>query len=173
MLIVDPVTNTADTTSLDGLVNLSGGLETDKWWGSILGLNGMIYCVPHNSEVVMIIDPASGVVDTTTLTGLIGGAKWSGGATGPDGKIYTIPWDSVTVMVIDPATGTMDTTSMGGLSAANMKWRGGILAPNGVLYGLPHGESAILKIQQPSNRQFIVAGCEGSPTQHCVFLFLL
>ena len=38
---------------------------THKWAGGTLGPDGRIYCVPLSAPYVLIIDPASGTVDTS------------------------------------------------------------------------------------------------------------
>jgi hypothetical protein len=52
VLIIDPVTNTADTTTISGLTGTGG-----KWIGGVLAPNGKIYGVPSNSTSVLVINP--------------------------------------------------------------------------------------------------------------------
>ena len=72
VLIIDPVTDTADTTTITGLTG------SNKWLGGILAPNGKIYGIPYNSTVVLIIDPATDTADTTSITGLSDNIKWIG-----------------------------------------------------------------------------------------------
>jgi len=53
VLIVDPVTKTADTTTIPGI---SGD---GYWYGGVLGPDGRIYGIPFHSESVLIIDEPS------------------------------------------------------------------------------------------------------------------
>jgi len=46
--------------------------------------NGKIYGIPYSSSSVLIIDPLTNTVDTTTITGLSGSAKWIGGVLAPN-----------------------------------------------------------------------------------------
>ena len=85
-MIIDPVTNTVDTTTITGL---SGGT---KWFGGVLAPNGKIYGIPYNSTSVLIIDPVTNTADTTTISGLYAGTvKWIGGVLAPNGQIYCVP----------------------------------------------------------------------------------
>ena len=64
----------------------------------MLAGDGKIYGIPYNSDSVLIIDPASGSTDTSTLTGLsTSAAKWDGGVLATNGKIYAIPYQSAAV----------------------------------------------------------------------------
>jgi hypothetical protein len=51
VLIIDPTTDTAETTSITGLTG------DYKWYGACLAPNGKIYCVPYNSTSVLIVSP--------------------------------------------------------------------------------------------------------------------
>ena len=51
VLVIDPITKTADATSMSGLTGES------KWSGGTLAPDGRIYGVPYDSEAVLIIDP--------------------------------------------------------------------------------------------------------------------
>ena len=82
VLIIDPVTNTTDTTTISGLSS-----ETSKWLGGVLAPNGKIYCIPYNSSSVLIIDPVTNTVDTISGLGT-DSLKWVGGVLAPNGKIY-------------------------------------------------------------------------------------
>ena len=57
--------------------------------------------MPANSSSVLIIDPVTNTVDTTTITGLTGTLKWIGGVLAPNGKIYCIPYASINILVIN------------------------------------------------------------------------
>ena len=50
VLIIDPVTDTADTTTITGITGSS-----TKYAGGVLAPNGKIYCVPHNASNVAVI----------------------------------------------------------------------------------------------------------------------
>ena len=94
VLIIDPVTNTANTTAITGL---SGSV---KWVGGVLAPNGKIYGIPRDASSVLIIDPVTNTANTTTITGLSGTIKWYGGVLAPNGKIYGIPLDTSSVLII-------------------------------------------------------------------------
>ena len=42
----------------------------NNWYGGVLAPNGKIYCIPSSATSVLIIDPATGTTDTTTLSGV-------------------------------------------------------------------------------------------------------
>ena len=98
VLIVDPETMTADTTTISGIGN---GLY--DWRGGVLANNGKIYGIPFNDGAVLIIDPETDTADTTTLTDA-GSAtsKFYGGVLASNGKIFGMPYNTDDVLVIDP-----------------------------------------------------------------------
>ena len=76
---------------------------------------GLIYGIPHEATFVLIIDPNTDTIDTTTLGGLSPDpSKWWGGVVVPDGRIFCFPRDAEAVLIIDPNTSTLDTTSLDG-----------------------------------------------------------
>jgi hypothetical protein len=95
-LIIDPVTDTADATTITGLFGV------DKWSAGVLAPSGRIFGVPRDSTGVLIIDPVTDTADTDTITGLFGTGKWVGGTLAPNGKIYCMPRDATSVLIIDP-----------------------------------------------------------------------
>ncbi len=145
VLIIDPLANTADTTTITGLG--SGGY---KWFGGVLGPNGKIYGIPVDSTSVLIIDPVTNSTNTTTITGLSGSTKWHAGVLAPNGKIYGIPFESASVLIIDPVTNTANTTAITGLTGG-AKWVGCVLAPNGKIYCIPFRSTSVLIIDPVTN----------------------
>jgi hypothetical protein len=145
VLIVDPVTNTSDETTITGLP-----ATADKWLGGVLAPNNKIYCIPWQSDNVLIIDPELNTYDDTTISGLAGSAKWHSGVLAPNGKIYAIPCDSTSVLIIDPVTNTIDDTTISVPSGAG-KWYGGVLAPNGKIYAIPWNYDHVLIIDPETN----------------------
>ena len=51
VLIVNPETNQADTTTITGI---SG---SPKFMGGVLASNGLIYCIPRDASYSLIINP--------------------------------------------------------------------------------------------------------------------
>jgi len=144
VIIIDPVTDTIDTTT----ISLPA---SPNWWGGVLAPNGKIYFIPNNGTSVGILDPDTNTIDTTTISGLpAGGSKWSGGVLAPNGKIYGIPYSSTSVLIIDPDTNTIDTTTITGLPTAT-KYGGGVLAPNGKIYCSPLNVSNVAIIDPDTN----------------------
>ena len=73
VLIIDPVTKIADTSSIAGLTG------SNRWNGGVLSPSGKIFGIPYASESVLIIDPVSKIADTSSIAGLTGTFKWYGG----------------------------------------------------------------------------------------------
>jgi streptogramin lyase len=109
--------------------NLSKDLEDDKrmailcnvevpankdfmWFGGALGCDGLIYCAPHNSTSVLVINPLSQSTHTLPLpmskdeTGWGKGA-YRGAVASPAGTIYCIPCQAGSILVISPPTGSI------------------------------------------------------------------
>ena len=51
VLVIDPDTNTADTTSLAHV-----GFSNGKYRGGVLGPNGQVYAIPNYAESVLVIN---------------------------------------------------------------------------------------------------------------------
>ena len=107
VLIIDPATNTADTTTISGL---SDGIYM---WRDIVHspVSGLLYAAPYNANSVLIIDPATNTADTTAVSGLGDGLqtwstrtrKWSGIVHSPvSGLLYAAPSDADSVLVVYP-----------------------------------------------------------------------
>jgi hypothetical protein len=141
VLIIDPTTNSIDTTSIAGFS--TGG---NKWNIPVLAPNGKIYCPPYSATSVLIIDPVTNTADANIITGLTG--TYSGSVLAPNGKIYGIPHSATNVLIIDPVTNTADTTLKGLPGSA--KWQGGVLAPNGKIYCIPQESTSVLIIDPES-----------------------
>ena len=94
MLIIDPSTNTIDTSSIANLGN-----NHSAWHGGVLAPNGLIYGIPSSATAVLVLDPAANA--TTLISGLpVGIRKWSGGVLTGNGRVYGIPYQSTSVLVI-------------------------------------------------------------------------
>ena len=107
VIIIDPVTNTADTTSMTGLVG------SQKWDGGVLAGNGLIYGIPRTAASVLIIDPSTNTTDMNmTIIGLGSGVTWANGVLANNGNIYGMPLSTGSVLIIDPTTNTADITSI-------------------------------------------------------------
>ena len=144
VLIIDPLKNTYDTTTISGLSS-----QFTKYWGGVLAPNGKIYGIPYDSTNVLIIDTYNNTYDTSTIEGISGSLKWNGGVLSPNGKIYGIPFNSTSVIIIDPLTNTYDTTTITGLAGSG-KWAGGVLGLNGKIYGIPYNSTNVLIIDPNS-----------------------
>jgi len=125
-----------------------------KWTGGVLvPATGKIYGIPCSADAVLVIDPAKGTVDSTSMRVPSGNFMWAFGVLAPaTGKIYGIPCSADAVLVIDPVKGTADGTSMkvpltGPVPSGGGMWGGGVLAPTtGKIYGMPVNAGAVLVI---------------------------
>lgn len=139
--------HSVDTTSIAGLAG------ENKWFGGVKAMNGKIYCAPYDSDSVLIIDPETDTVDTTSITGLntanytnlrTNNGKWADGTLAPSGKIFCIPHHENCVLILDPETSSIDTTSLTSTDTSYYKWSGGVLADNGKIYGVPYSSEYFL-----------------------------
>jgi hypothetical protein len=121
--------------------------DTNKWVGGVLGPDGKIYGMPHNSTDILIIDPVAGTATRSNMGAtLTDTGKWVGGVLGPDGKIYGMPYNSTDILIIDPVAGTATRSNMGATLTDTIKWIGGVLGPDGKIYGMPFNSTDILII---------------------------
>ena len=98
---------------------------------------------------VLIIDPDTNTIDTTSISGLDvhGSAAYHGGILAPNGKIYAIPfYTAEDILVIDPETNTTETITTG-LPDSTVKYGGGVLAPNCIIYCIPLIIESVLQIK--------------------------
>ena len=123
---------------------LNVGHGVNKWAGGALGPNGLIYGVPYTSTSVLIIDPATDTVDTTSIAGLSGDAKWTDAATATDGRIFCMPFSKGTVLVIDPFTHM--TRELPVPNSRAQAYRGAVIAGNGLIFGIPFKETSALVV---------------------------
>jgi hypothetical protein len=152
--IIDPNTNTIDTTTIP---TATGG----KYLGGVLAPNGKIYCIPGSATNVGIIDPVTNTIDTTTISmtrypdlsaNLI---KFWGGVLATNGKIYCSPRDVTYVGIIDPINNTFDSTSItftriqsGG---GTLQYPTGALGSNGNIYFCPFDATSVLRVRPTDN----------------------
>jgi hypothetical protein len=157
---------TIDKTTISGLPVFS----PQSWPYGILHPNGKIYGIPRYATSVMIIDPVTNTVDTTTLpTGIASGNNFVGGVLHPNGKIYVAPYTANSngrVLIIDPSTNTVDTTSIIGLvNIANgpggTKLSGAVHS-NGKIYYPPFINNNRMLIVDPNSPVTNISGVTAS-----------
>jgi hypothetical protein len=69
-------------------------LTVSKYFSSVLGTDGRIYCVPWRSNIMMIIDPKT-TPETISFIDLPIDPWYAGGVTCPNGKMIFSPWNAV------------------------------------------------------------------------------
>lgn len=121
----------------DAVTKLGGDLQQTRWCGGALGGDGKVYCPPHNSGNVLVVDTATDVLSYIDVP-----VKWyekselyAGAVTGPDGKVYCVPYSAESVLCIDPFART--SFQFGNVGTMTSKWDGGSLGPDGKVYCAP------------------------------------
>jgi hypothetical protein len=146
-------------TNLPGLTGLTN--QTSKYLGGVYAPNGKIYCVPSNSDNVLVIDPKGDTYYISSgLTGITGSNKYRGGVLGPNGKVYCIPGSATNVLVIDPIGDTYYyPIGLTGLTNSN-KFEGGVLATNGKIYCIPRANPTgdVIVIDPIGDTYYVPAG---------------
>jgi hypothetical protein len=128
VLVIDP---SDDSTYTIG--SLGGG--GDKYWGSTINDNGIIYSLAYQETDVLKVDTNTDIV-TEINTGEVTQLFLSQ-CLGHNGKIYALPANGNKVAVYD-----MDTETLSYLSGiSSYPSFGTILAPNGNMYGIIHTTS--------------------------------
>ena len=146
--IIDPVTNTIDTTSITMATypDLSG---TNKFWGGVLAPNGKIYCSPRSTDYIGIIDPATNTFDSTVkFTKPVAGAlyQWAGGALCSNGNIYFSPFEADKVLRIRPSDNSLNLFGTLGSAHGGGRYYGGCAGPDGNIYCMPFHQNNVLRI---------------------------
>ena len=146
VLIVDPVDNTADTTSIVFPVG-SPYINAGQWGGAVVAPNGKIYCSPFWADCVLIVDPVQQTLDWTTIRGGAGFGTYNWGAPvlGANGRIYCVPFNADRVLVVDPSTNTLSGISFG-VPMIWDQWNAGALGLNGKIYAPPMKAGGLLVI---------------------------
>jgi hypothetical protein len=104
-------TQLLDASTVSGL-----GASFDKWNSGVLPKSGLIYGIPDSASSVLILDPSTGELDTTSIEVLTGNNKWKGGVLSCVSLIYCVPDDASCVLIIDPVTKSADVMSLQGCS---------------------------------------------------------
>ena len=142
--------------------------STGRWHGAVQTVLGKIYCIPHNSDKIAVIDPYLGTADDSIDLGAgltPGVANWAGGVLAPNGMIVGIPYNATTILSILPEStmfysnglalnGIITGTPIPGTG----KYIGGVLAPNGKIYCVPHNATQVLIIDPLALTYTLMAG---------------
>ncbi|EGD75574.1 hypothetical protein PTSG_06643 [Salpingoeca rosetta] len=150
VVIINPLTNTADTTTMASPALLSA---SDKWASAVLAPNGLIYGIPGAHEAVLVIDPNTNTFNSTAIVvGEPNETKWQAAALSNEGKIYALPVSSSTpILVLDTATNTASTLP-NPLSTIGFAWTSAVTAPNNDrIYGVPYQASFVLILDPATN----------------------
>ena len=136
-----------ETLQVDDSLTEINGSFSNAYYGGCSATDGKIYCAPSSSTAVLIIDPATDTLDTTTITGLsVDNNKWSGAVAAPNGKVYMIPFDSNDILIIDTTTSPVSTNLVDSERTISSKYIGGVLYTDGKIYCIPQSETLVLVI---------------------------
>jgi len=132
---------------------------TGKYLGASLSNRGFIYCFPDNSNNVMIINPYTNQVDTTTISNITNARypvlqsdayKFAGGVT-YNNNIYSVPQRAKAVMNINTLNNTVSFIDVSNFANVTDNWLGAVLSPNGIIYGINHQNTSVLRIDPSTN----------------------
>ena len=150
VLIVDPATNAADTTTLGGL-----GVGGQKWAGiAYVATVNKLFASPYSAVSVLVVDPQDNTTRVITVNDIQpGGEQWHGVAYAPIvNKLFSAPYDADSVLIVDPVTYATDVTSLSGLGSVSQKWIGIVFVPGvNKLYAAPHNSDAVLIVDPITN----------------------
>jgi hypothetical protein len=150
ILVVDPANNTSSIQSF-GVSGLT--LNAASYLTGALAPNGKIYYPPLNTNLALIIDPATNTsVRTNWGLTFSGSNLYDNAVLGGDGKIYCV--GAPGCLVIDPVANTASVQNFGGVipSGASFRWRGAVRSTaNGKLYFAPYLTTTVLSIDTTAN----------------------
>ncbi|MGA1047958.1 MAG: hypothetical protein ACO3UU_08095, partial [Minisyncoccia bacterium] len=120
-------------------------VPTNSYSGGVLANDGLIYCIP-NSTNVLIINSNNGTItfDNTTITGSFG--SYRGGALADNGNIYCAPvsYTTNTILVIEPSTQTTRTIGPYSVSGTSNQYFGATKGLDGKIYFAPQANPNLL-----------------------------
>jgi hypothetical protein len=153
-----PYLNGVDISAMSSFQSTDG-----SWDSSVLAPNGNIYCIPLAQTYVLIINPYTNTLDSTTITFASGFSGWYSSTLAQDGKIYCPPGLGSTILIIDPLTNIIDTTSITvtGMNNNGKKYKGICCGPNGKLYCPPRSETRVLIIDTINKTTTTIAFSSG------------
>jgi len=118
-----------------------------KWWGAVVGDNGLVYGFPYEAGRIFSFDP------TTSSTKLLGDDygihdvnKWSSAVKGHDGYIYGVPYRYNAILRFDPVTEKTSLVAEGHkLLLSDEKFGSGVVADNGIIYFIPYSYNRVVR----------------------------
>ena len=153
--IVNPYTNTIDTTTISNITPSSypviGNQTTDKWSGGVM-YQGNLYCVPQASKAILRVNTINNSLSFIDISNVANVAyNYFGAVLSNNNIIYGIPHENTNVLRFNPVTNDVSSLSITGLQTTTTYYAGGVLAPNGLIYGIPFDASSCLVIDTSNN----------------------
>ena len=143
------------TSSMGKMVTLDW-----KYWGGVLGPDGLVYFVPYNLDDIGVLDPSTQSFTMIDISSTISGGnvnnEYGGGVLGPDGLIYFVPYNADNIGVLDPSTQSFTVIDIAStISEGDGSYFGGVLGPDGLIYFVPYYVPHI-GVLDPSTQSFTV-----------------
>lgn len=164
--VIDPDAGTSSTYGFVGGYTLGTFGSVMDFEGSVLSIDGRIFCIPHNTGSAVpasrigIINPENNT--TTTIPGWVSAVGSSVNAQtaflAPNGKIYTAPNQDSFVVVIDPETNTT-TKLIPSIGFPSLQSQGGVIHPNGKAFFVPYYSTAIGVMDMKLNNNWNINVC--------------
>ena len=132
-----------------GLTQFGNIAGDAKWFGGVLGPNGLIYGIPYAASQVLEIDP---YFRTATPFGSALNGVWAGGTLlQSNGKIFCAPFTGTDILEINPNNKTTKTFGITGPSITTRNnWMGAVASTNptilGEIYCIPYNYTKVLQI---------------------------
>jgi hypothetical protein len=136
--IIDPITNTFDSTSIT-FTSAQSGVTSEAYATGSLGSNGNIYFSPYAATSVMRLRPADNSLNFIDVSNYSnhGSGRWGGSACGPDGNVYLMPQNNGFVVRIGVSNETVSTVFNTGINQSGYS-SGATLGLDGRIYGIPN-----------------------------------
>lgn len=126
---------------------LFGSVGSGRFWGSVLGRNGVMHVFPAffgPTEILRINLETKDIARTKV------GSGFSEGVLSPTGAIYSFPYyGSTKILKYDPVTNVAGTIATN--KTKTYGWAAGVVAPNGKIYSCPSMEANIIELDPASD----------------------
>jgi streptogramin lyase len=150
-----PVPGYAAGSGLFTSIDISNTISSDaKYFGGVLGPNGLIYFVPWRVNNIGVLNPSTSSFTTIDISNTISSDwKYIGGVLGPNGLIYFVPYHAHNIGVLNPSSSSFTTIDISNIISSDWKYAGGVLGPNGLIYFVPINADNI-GVLNPSTSSF-------------------
>ena len=148
--MVDPNTDTVSSYAITDTSIIAGSFLSEQ------ALNGKIFLVPNNGNVIGIVDPDNNFAISTYSSGGLNGCQHP--TKTANGKIFTSSGTQTLIAWIDPDDVSI-TTLRAPLLAGNASYGFHINHPNGKVYFIPSNSTSGLVMNPGFNNSFNLNLC--------------